>query len=71
MNENILTLNGVIYEAQTAAMSTIRLSGESYPSCQGCSFYEELESCDDAKNKINCVAEYRQDARNIIWIKQQ
>lgn len=71
MNENILTLNAKTYKAEPATMNAVSLAGKAYPSCQGCAFCEELLQCDEATTQTCCVAEYRTDNRNIIWIEEK
>lgn len=66
---NTLTLNSKTYKAEPATMTATHIDGKAYPSCHGCAFYEELLSCDEVK--ITCVAEYRPDNRNIIWIEEK
>ena len=67
---NTLTLNQKTYTAHPAQMHGIALAFKEYPSCKGCAFDEDDDSCKSAQTKIHCVAEYRPDNRNIIWIEQ-
>ena len=71
MNENTLTLNNEKYKSEQAAITTLLFDGVSYPSCRGCAFYEKLLLCDEAKTKISCIAAYRTDNCNIIWIEEK
>lgn len=71
MNENTLTLNTKTYKAELALLNNTALAGKVYPMCQGCAFDDDTSLCADAQRVINCVAEYRTDNHNIIWIEKK
>lgn len=68
---NTLTQNNKRYHARDAEMQGMVLAGKRYPSCAGCAFNEETDLCKAAQIKIHCIAEYRDDNRNIIWIEEK
>lgn len=68
---NTLTQNQKTYTAHPAEMQGLSIADKRYPSCKGCAFDEDIISCKSAQAKIHCIAEYRDDNRNIIWIEQK
>jgi hypothetical protein len=69
-NENSLIFKGVEYIAQDAGDAAI-IMGHAYGPCEGCA----LENTADHESMRcptvpHCCADFRQDKRNIIWVKK-